>query len=217
MTVQVLDEGVHSGDASGVVPSSFRILRQLLDRVEDATTGRVLLDALHVDVPTDRLDEARRTAAELTHPLAEDYPFAGSTRAMVDDPVEQLLARTWRPTVSYVGADGFPPTGRAGNVLRPSTSLSLSVRLPPTCDPDAAASRARRGADARSAVGSHGHLPRQRRGTGMERADVRAVAAGGARRRVERRRSATRRGRSARAARSRSWACSGRCSPTPSS
>jgi acetylornithine deacetylase/succinyl-diaminopimelate desuccinylase-like protein len=140
VTVQVLDEGVHSGDASGVVPSSFRILRQLLDRIEDAATGRVLLDALHVDVPSDRLDEARRTAAELTHPLAEDYPFAGATRAMVDDPVEQLLARTWRPTVSYVGADGFPPTGRAGNVLRPSTSLSLSVRLPPTCEPSAAAS-----------------------------------------------------------------------------
>ena len=98
LTVEVLTEGVHSGEASGVVPSSFRIIRQLLDRIEDAATGRVLLDALHVEVPTDRLDEARRTAAELTHPLAEDFPFAGSTRPMVDDPVEQLLARTWRPT-----------------------------------------------------------------------------------------------------------------------
>ncbi len=139
LEVQVLTEGVHSGEASGLVPSSFRIIRQLLDRIEDAATGRVLLDALHAEVPADRLDEARRTASELAHPLTADYPFAGSTQPMVDEPVEQLLARTWRPTVSYVGADGLAPTSRAGNVLRPSTSLSLSVRLPPTCDPTAAA------------------------------------------------------------------------------
>ena len=74
------------------------------------------------------------TAAEIPDPFAGELTFAGTTRAMVDDPTEQLLARTWRPTVSYVGADGWPPTNRAGNVLRPFTSLALSVRLPPTCD-----------------------------------------------------------------------------------
>src|SRR5262249_46542391 len=41
LSVQVLDEGVHSGDASGVVPSSFRILRRLLSRLEDEETGAV--------------------------------------------------------------------------------------------------------------------------------------------------------------------------------
>ncbi len=137
LTVEVLTEGVHSGDASGIVPSSFRIIRQLLDRVEDAATGAVLLDEAHVDIPADRLAEAETTAAELGR-LAEMFPFAGSTEPMCDDPVEQILARTWRPTLSYVGADGFPPTGRAGNVLRPSTALALSMRLPPTCDPQAA-------------------------------------------------------------------------------
>jgi acetylornithine deacetylase/succinyl-diaminopimelate desuccinylase-like protein len=138
LSVEVLTEGVHSGAASGIVPSSFRIIRQLLDRVEDPATGEVLLTEAHVEIPTDRLAEAKATADELGRPLAELFPLAGRTRAMSDDPVEQILARTWRPTLSYVGADGFPPTSRAGNVLRPSTALALSMRLPPTCDPDAA-------------------------------------------------------------------------------
>ena len=134
VTVEVLTEGVHSGKASGVVPSSFRLLRHLLDRVEDSATGELLLPELHVDIPDDRVEAARRTAADLDHPIATDYPWAGGTRPMSDDPVEQQLNRTWRPTLSYTGADGFPSTGQAGNVLRPSTSLHLSFRLPPTCD-----------------------------------------------------------------------------------
>jgi len=138
LIAEVLTEGVHSGAASGIVPSSFRIIRQLLDRVEDAETGDVLLPEAHVDIPAGRLAEASATAAELGRPLADLFPLAGSTRPVSDDPVEQVLARTWRPTLSYVGADGFPPTGRAGNVLRPSTVLALSMRLPPTCDPEAA-------------------------------------------------------------------------------
>ena len=135
LTVQVLESGVHSGVASGVVPSSFRIIRQLLDRVEDASTGRVLLSELHAEIPADRRAEAERTAVALPGPIADEYPFAAATRPMADDPVEQLLNRTWRPTLSYVGADGWPPNSRAGNVLRPSTSLGLSFRLPPTVDP----------------------------------------------------------------------------------
>lgn len=140
LSVQVVEEGVHSGSASGVVPSSFRIIRQLLDRVEDAATGEIMLAELHVEIPTDRLAEAEATAAELPTALLDGFRLAGSTRPMVDSPTEQLLARSWRPALSYVGADGWPPTNRAGNVLRPSTSLSLSMRLPPTCDPEAARS-----------------------------------------------------------------------------
>jgi acetylornithine deacetylase/succinyl-diaminopimelate desuccinylase-like protein len=146
LTVEVLSEGVHSGSASGVVPSSFRIIRQLLDRIEDAATGAVLLPELNVEIPADRRAEARATATELVAahpdwadgPLTGEFTFAGATRPVIDDPAEQLLARTWRPTVSYVGADGLPSVSRAGNVLRPFTSLALSVRLPPTCDPDVA-------------------------------------------------------------------------------
>lgn len=136
--VEVLDEGVHSGAVSGVVPSSFRIIRQLLDRIEDSATGEVLLAELHVDVPADRRAEAATTAAEIDDPFAGEFVLAGDTRRMGDDITDQLIARTWRPTLSYVGAAGLPPADRAGNVLRPSTTLALSFRLPPTCDSDAA-------------------------------------------------------------------------------
>jgi acetylornithine deacetylase/succinyl-diaminopimelate desuccinylase-like protein len=138
VTVEVLTEGVHSGKASGIVPSSFRLLRQLLDRLEDSATGHVLLPELHVRLPVDRVVEARRTAAALSQSRADEFRFAGTTRPMVVDPAEQLVAQGWRPTLSYTGADGFPQTGKAGNVLRPSTSLRLSFRLPPTCDHEAA-------------------------------------------------------------------------------
>ena len=138
VTAEVLTEGVHSGEASGVVPSSFRVLRQLLDRLEDATSGRILLDALHVDVPADRLAEARATAAEMHETIADHFPFVPGVQPMSDDPVEQILSKTWRPSLSVIGAEGLPPSSRAGNVLRPRTTLSLSFRLPPTCDHEAA-------------------------------------------------------------------------------
>ena len=137
LQVDILREGVHSGHASGVVPSSFRIARELLSRIEDETTGRMLLPELHVEVPQDRLAETRETAAELP-PAATEYPWVEGARPTTDDPFEQLLARTWEPMLSVTGADGLPATSNAGNVLRPSTALQLSVRLPPTCDPEVA-------------------------------------------------------------------------------
>lgn len=139
LTVDILGEGVHSGEAGGVVPSSFRIARHLLDRVEDAATGEILLPELHVEIPADRIDQARATAAEFDQPIAEHFPFVAGARPMTGDPVEQLLNRTWRPTLSVVGAEGLPAAANAGNVLRPRTSLKLSFRLPPTCEPRQAA------------------------------------------------------------------------------
>ena len=65
LVVKVLEEGVHSGDASGIVASSFRILRQILSRLEDETSGRILPQELHVEVPAARLAQARRTAEVL--------------------------------------------------------------------------------------------------------------------------------------------------------
>ncbi|MGE0881879.1 MAG: M20/M25/M40 family metallo-hydrolase [Acidimicrobiia bacterium] len=134
VTVEVLTEGKHSGAVSGIVPSSFRIMRQLLDRVEDAATGVVLVPELHTEIPAQRVDDARATAAEFPH--ATGQPFAGGTRPVHGDPAEQRLNATWRPTLSVIGADGLPPTNRAGNVLRPSTTLKLSFRIPPRVDPE---------------------------------------------------------------------------------
>ena len=137
LRVDVLREGVHSGVASGVVPSTFRIIRQLLDRIEDAETGRVLLPRLHVDIPADRRAQIEETAAEFT--FAEHFPWVHDhVEPMETDAADQLLASTWRPTVSYIGSEGMPDVRKAGNVLRPQTTLQVSVRLPPTCDPDVA-------------------------------------------------------------------------------
>ncbi|HEV3239248.1 MAG TPA: M20 family metallopeptidase [Casimicrobiaceae bacterium] len=134
LTVEVLTEGVHSGDASGVVPSSFRIARKLLDRLEDATTGRVLPPEFHAPIPAERVEQARGAAKILGDMVVSRFPFAGSTKPVVTDRTEAILNRTWRPALSITGADGLMPIASAGNVLRPLTALKLSLRLPPIID-----------------------------------------------------------------------------------
>ena len=142
LRVEVLTEGVHSGDASGVVPSSFRIMRQLLDRLEDSASGRLLPAQFHCQVPAPRLAQARETARILGDELFRRFPWAhhdcggasAFTLPATADPVEALLNRTWRPTLSVTGAEGLPALGDAGNVLRPFTAFKLSLRLPPLVD-----------------------------------------------------------------------------------
>ena len=139
LKVEILTEGVHSGDASGLVPSSFRIMRQVLDRLEDSATGRLLPASFHCEVPADRLAQARATAAILGDEVHKRFPWAhydcgGSTTfalPVTTDPVQALLNRTWKPTLSVTGAEGFPDFQNAGNVLRPYTAFKLSLRLPP--------------------------------------------------------------------------------------
>jgi len=138
LEVEVLTEGVHSGDASGVVPSSFRIARKLLDRLEDSATGWIIPSAFHAQIPSGRVAQAAEAATILGDIVFRKYPFAAGTRAMVDDGAEALLNRTWRPALSVIGADGLPPIADAGNVLRPITALELSLRLPPPVDGNAA-------------------------------------------------------------------------------
>ncbi len=139
LKVEVLTEGVHSGDASGVVPSSFRVLRQVLDRLEDSHTGRLLPESFHCEVPASRLEQARVTAAILQDEVWKRYPWAcgadgGSVLPITSDPVQALMNRTWLPTLSVTGVDGFPEMKSAGNVLRPHTAFKLSLRLPPLVD-----------------------------------------------------------------------------------
>ena len=142
LKVEILTEGVHSGDASGLVPSSFRIMRQVLDRLEDSATGRLLPGSFHCEVPADRLAQAQATAAILGDEVHKRFPWAhydcgGSTAFALPtttDPVQALLNRTWTPTLSVTGAEGFPSLQDAGNVLRPYTAFKLSLRLPPLID-----------------------------------------------------------------------------------
>ena len=138
LTVRVLDEGVHSGDASGVVPSSFRILRRLLSRLEDEETGAIRPEELYVQVPSERVAQARRASAALGDTVYTKFPLMPGMSAMSEDLTELVLNRTWRPQLAVIGVDGLPDPPNAGNVLLPSTVAKLSLRLPPTLDPDAA-------------------------------------------------------------------------------
>ena len=138
LTVRVLNEGVHSGDASGVVPSSFRILRRLLSRLEDEETGAIRPEELYVQVPSERVAQARRASAALGDTVYTKFPLMPGMSAMSEDLTELVLNRTWRPQLAVIGVDGLPDPLNAGNVLLPSTVAKLSLRLPPTLDPDAA-------------------------------------------------------------------------------
>jgi acetylornithine deacetylase/succinyl-diaminopimelate desuccinylase-like protein len=134
LKVEVLTEGIHSG-ATGIVPDSFRIVRRLLNRIEDETTGRVLVPEYHVPIPPARVAEARTAAAILGSSVHEEFPFVAGAGPATDDLAELILNRDWRPALAIIGADGLPTIGNAGNVLRPMTALKLSLRIPPGCDP----------------------------------------------------------------------------------
>lgn len=137
LRVEVLDRGMHSGIVGGLAPSSMRIMRALLDRVEDSATGRLKIPEFHVEIPADRLEEANQAAAAGVDPRL-DVRFSGSTRSDAADPVGAIVTNTWEPAMATIGIDGIPALADAGNVLRPHTTVGLSFRLPPTCDPDRA-------------------------------------------------------------------------------
>jgi acetylornithine deacetylase/succinyl-diaminopimelate desuccinylase-like protein len=139
LTVRVLNEGVHSGDAGGIVPSSFRIARQLLERIESAQTGEIRLSSFHAQIPPARIAQARVAARALGGSIADKFPFAGGTQPMSSDDVELILARSWRPALALTGASGLPSVETAGNVLRPLTQLQLALRVPPGVDAPARA------------------------------------------------------------------------------
>ncbi len=139
--VEVLSEGVHSGDASGIVASSFRILRQLLSRIENDMTGEVLVPELHVEIPGQRREQAENAAKILGRDVYAKFPFVKGMKPVSDDLQQLILNRTWRPALAITGASGLPAIQDAGNVLRPLTAAKISMRVPPTCDPVAAAKR----------------------------------------------------------------------------
>lgn len=155
LRVEVLREGVHSGMASGIAASSFRIARELLARVEDAATGRILVDALHGPIPQDRQQQAIAAGRTLGEAVHRKLPFVGGMRPMSDDPAELLLNSTWRPTLSVTGVGGIPPISSAGNVLRPMTAFVLSFRLPPGVDPQRAAAAVKQTLERDPPYGAH--------------------------------------------------------------
>lgn len=146
LKVEILTEGVHSGDSSGLVPSSFRILRHVLDRLEDSATGDLLPQSFHCEMPADRIEQARATAAILGDEVWKRFPWAcgndgGPSLPTTTNPLQALINRTWKPTLSVTGVEGFPEMKSAGNVLRPYTAFKLSLRLPPLIDGSVAAAQ----------------------------------------------------------------------------
>jgi acetylornithine deacetylase/succinyl-diaminopimelate desuccinylase-like protein len=153
LTVEILSEGVHSGHASGIVPSSFRIARQLLNRLDDSATGKVLLPELHADIPSERVQQAHTAGEILGDQVWKEFPWVSCSHGsgghlhatpVTTDPVEGILNRTWRPALAVTGAAGFPSIDSAGNVLRPKTTFKLSMRIPPTVDGKMATSAMRK-------------------------------------------------------------------------
>ena len=141
LSVEILTEGVHSGMSTGIAPSAFRILRGLLDRIENVHTGDIALEELQVATPAARVVEARAAAAVLGATVAGKLPFVPGVRPLSNDPLELLLNSTWKPTLTVTGADGLPALGSAGNTLLPRLALKLSLRLPPTLNATLAAAR----------------------------------------------------------------------------
>jgi acetylornithine deacetylase/succinyl-diaminopimelate desuccinylase-like protein len=144
LRVRVLTEGVHSGMATGIAATPFRIAQHLLARLEDPATGEILLDELRAGIPEDRRAQIAAAAQVLAHSVAGKLPFAPDVRPVSSDPAELLVNTTWRATLAVTGADGLPPVSSAGNVLLPEIALKLSLRLPPTCDAASAAAAVRR-------------------------------------------------------------------------
>ncbi len=141
VTVEVLSQGVHSGEAGGIVPSSFRILRQLLSRLEDERTGEILPDFLTATIPERFLESANSLQDLLGDPLATVFPTTEGLAVMGQSSPERFLNQTWRPSLALTGIGGVPDALHAGNVLRAFTTGKLSLRLPPTIDAGAASSR----------------------------------------------------------------------------
>jgi acetylornithine deacetylase/succinyl-diaminopimelate desuccinylase-like protein len=172
LTVAILTEGVHSGDAGGVVPSSFRIARQLLDRIDDSRTGLVAHPAFNCTIPPERIEQAKQAAGVLGDALWKRFPFVGSPSAseegkpVTSDLVELVLNRTWRAALEVIGAEGLPPLEAAGNVLRPETKLKLSLRLPPLVNGDMAAEELKKILGADPPYGAHVSFDYDNAGTG---------------------------------------------------
>jgi len=144
LEVSLLTEGVHSGDGTGVIAASERVIRVLLDRIEDVQTGDIKLPELSIEIPAQRVAQAERTAQVIGDEVFNKFPLQPGVQPVTRAPVQLILNRTWRPGLAITGAEGWPAVQSAGNVLRPSTKLKLSIRIPPRVDAQRAAQAVKR-------------------------------------------------------------------------
>lgn len=138
LQIDILRQGIHSGYGSGIAPSCFRVLRQLINRIESESTGDIILDDLQVTIPEERKQQAEKAAAVLGKSVHESMPFVKDVHPEGDNSADRIIRRTWKPALSLIGLDGMPLIENAGNVTLPSLSVKLSMRLAPTCDVETA-------------------------------------------------------------------------------
>lgn len=138
LSVRLITEGVHSGNASGIVADSFRVARTLIDSIEDKDSGNIKLEALHCEIPAERIKQAAYCAEVLADEVYSEFPWHTGVRPVLEDRQELILNRTWRPALTVTGAEGLPGIANAGNVMRPETAFKLSMRIPPLVNPEVA-------------------------------------------------------------------------------
>ena len=134
LSVKVSHEGIHSGNSGGSIPSSFRIQRILLDRVEDSSSGKVTIPEMHVEIPEEVRENAISLREIVGDSIWEQFPTVDTLRQASETTEDMIVAMNWEPTLSIIGADGIPSVQDAGNVLRTNTDLKLSFRIPPGVD-----------------------------------------------------------------------------------
>lgn len=143
LSVRVSHEGIHSGNSGGSIPSSFRIQRILLDRVEDSSSGKVTIPEMHVEIPEVVRENAITLRNIVGDSIWEQFPTVDTLRQASETTEDMIVAMNWEPTLSIIGADGIPSVQDAGNVLRTNTDLKLSFRIPPGVDSEYAIARAK--------------------------------------------------------------------------
>ena len=154
LSVKVSSVGVHSGHGSGIMPSSFRLARQLLSRIEDENTGEIKPEWLHIEI-TDKMKEQAKKIVEMNSESVNDFPLLKGVEKQVKDPLDIFITMNLAPSLSIIGADGIPSIQDAGNVLRTNTDLKVSIRTPPGISADEVAKKVQDLLEANPPNGAH--------------------------------------------------------------
>lgn len=131
--VQTLTQGMHSGVAGGVVPDTFRIARDILDRIEDSKTGEVKVPEAFCEIPAHVI---REMDSMNSVPFKDSFATIPTVKIPGTN-AEVALQNFWKPSLTVTGAN-LPECETAGNVIRTETALKLSLRVPPLVDAQAA-------------------------------------------------------------------------------
>jgi len=134
LSVKHLAVPCHSGMATGLVPSTFRIARELISRIENEKTGEILFPEAHVEIPQNRIDQCNAIAAHLGQGSVEIVTLLPGAKYLSEDFGQLLLNKAWKPGLAVTGQRGLPIVEEGSNVIRPETALKLSLRIPPGVD-----------------------------------------------------------------------------------